>query len=610
MTPVTIGDQKFIKDINKGWIDAKTKLPADKGLVRLLDSLIIDEPILNKLRTKIDKSIEPVSINNQKFVYDTNHGWVDEKTKTTAPPSLQQILNSVVNTTPKNVDMSSVLTSMPLASKAGLQKTKSKAKTKQKPPSATLIANNDNDGYNKPLVKMINVLASVDNILKQRLETAKIIEKDASLNARESQIETNDALPQLEAISPDAKKVNGSAMGLLAVGGIAALLTLPPVQDAFKDIIDGVSNIGSFVTNIAKSINEVFKFLFTSKDPSEDASTNVDAPSSSIQTNQTSKSPQPTPVSKPSFMSSVAGGAATGALIGSVVPRVGVVAGGLVGGVVGAISSVSSRSTSSPSIRNSSAPQAIRSSSTPSSHAIQSSSSQSSNGAIPKNETNDSAAIVRLGRYLQTQGINVSENSAFGNVGKHSNNSRHYSDRALDLNISGSQEAAKFDALKPQLEAAGYSVLWRVKGHETHMHVSVGGPEGGGSGYYQSGASSLGSAMSTAANMSLEAVGKLFGILGSAIIKPGIPRTDLGAVIANAAIKTNAEVATTRTPTPTPPPTRALAPPAPNINRGSSGPTQNVTTTVDRNSVYYYLRRFGYQELSRPENVLNMGSLA
>ena len=84
MTPVTIGDQKFIKDFNKGWIDSKTKQPADKGLIRLLDSLVIDEPVLKKLRTKIDKRIEPISIAGQKFVFDVNQGWVDEKTKTSS----------------------------------------------------------------------------------------------------------------------------------------------------------------------------------------------------------------------------------------------------------------------------------------------------------------------------------------------------------------------------------------------------------------------------------------------------------------------------------------------------------------------------------------------
>lgn len=493
---------------------------------------------------------------------------------------------------------------------------------------------------NKPLVKMINVLASIDSVLKQKLENIKIIERDNSLNAREAQIEAEE--PELVVIQPDAEKVEGSGMGLLAAGGIAALLMLPPVQDAIKEIVDGVVGIGSFVTGIAKSINGAFDFLFGSNAPSE--ATPTDTPTTDTQTPApaatTSNTTTTVPPSQPSTQTSqptqpsIMSSAARGAAVGSMVPIIGPVIGATVGGMVGA-----SRSVSRPSVQATPAPQNLTSSSpqatpsTPMSSAPAATPAPTSTGrttsatpaasattsagsGIPRNDTNDQTAIVRLGRYLQTQGINVSENSAFGSVGEHSRNSRHYSDRAIDLNIvsgrdaDNPQAAARFDALKPQLEAAGYSVLWRTAGHYDHMHVSVGGSEGGGSGYYQTGGSSLGSTMAQAANMSLEAVGKLFGILGSAIIKPGIPRTDLGAVIANAAIETNTNVATARTPAPTPPPSAPRSSPSsPNINRGNSGPVQNVATTTDRNGVYYYLRRFGYQELSRPENVLNAGTV-
>jgi hypothetical protein len=511
-----------------------------------------------------------------------------------------------------------------------------------------VIAANNNEpilakeiAINKPLVRMINVLASIDSVLKQKLENAKIIERNNSLNTRESQIEAEE--PEVEVIKPDAERVDGSGMGLLAAGGIAALLMLPPVQDAIKEIVDGVVGVGNFVTDIVKSINGAFNFLFGGTTSSEEDTTESESsasPTPSPTATNTETAPQATPAStpqsatpepqesRPSIMSSAMRGAAVG---GSIVPGIGHIVGGTIGGITGVFNSISggtsspqaapiatrSLTTSSPQanpVTPASPPSTTSSSNTRSTATPVASSTATSNATgIPRNDTNDSAAIVRLGRYLQTQGINVSEHSAFdSSIGKHATNSRHYRDRALDLNISGGQEAARFDALRPQLEAAGYTVLWRTKGHHSHMHVSVGGPEGGGSGYYQTGASSLGSTMSAAANMSLEAVGKLFGVLGSAIIKPGIPRTDLGAVIANAAIETNAAVATTRTPTPTPPPPvpRISAPSSPNINRGSSGPTQNVPTTADRNSVYYYLRRFGYQELSRPENVLNMGSLA
>jgi hypothetical protein len=97
-------------------------------------------------------------------------------------------------------------------------------------------------------------------------------------------------------------------------------------------------------------------------------------------------------------------------------------------------------------------------------------------GAIPQGD------IVSLGKYLQSQGIRVSEHPAFGGVGRHAPNSAHYSGRAIDLNIGhGIKESAdpvhgkRFDELAKKLEAAGYKVIWRKPGHEGHMHVQVGG---------------------------------------------------------------------------------------------------------------------------------------
>ena len=99
--------------------------------------------------------------------------------------------------------------------------------------------------------------------------------------------------------------------------------------------------------------------------------------------------------------------------------------------------------------------------------------------AIPSND------IVALGKYLQSQGIRVSEHPAFGSVGKHVPGSAHYSGRAIDINMGyGIREAdhpehgPRFDALAKQLRDAGYKVIWRQPGHEGHMHVQVGGGEG------------------------------------------------------------------------------------------------------------------------------------
>lgn len=100
------------------------------------------------------------------------------------------------------------------------------------------------------------------------------------------------------------------------------------------------------------------------------------------------------------------------------------------------------------------------------------------------------AGLVALGRQLQSQGLTISGHSAFNPDGKrttrgHSNNSRHYRDLAIDINAPGGIVEAdhpewgpRFDRLAAELEASGFSVLWRTSGHDNHIHASVGPPEG------------------------------------------------------------------------------------------------------------------------------------
>ena len=595
MTPVTIGDQKFIKDFNRGWIDSKTKQPADKGLIRLLDNLVLDEPVLKKLRTKIDRTVEPVMLNGQKFVYDVNQGWIDEKTKVAVPPSLQITLNNAVG----RPSVPNVGAAMGMAANAGMQQTKAKTPAAQTTGGGTIPLKNVN--INKPIVKMIGALASIDGFLKQRLDNQKMIAKNNLMAARESQIENIDQQPDMQVVQPDAKRVGGSAAGLLALGGLA-LLTLDPVQEAIKSVIGGVVETGKFITNVVSSINDAFKFLFSS------TATIPEAPAPQSQTTPTTQSsadpatPNAQPVipeEKSSLFTNVAAGAATGAVAGAIIPRIGAVAGAVVGGGIAAVRHVTSGGSSAPvtsgGAQSTSTPQATQSASpaaAPNATPASQSSQPTADGQIPKND------IVALGNYLIGKGAerNKMQHSAFGPVGEHSKNSRHYRNMAIDVNFSGPNEAAILDTLEPQLRAAGYNTIWRKPGHETHMHVSVGGPEGGGS--YGDSNTLMGMAADTV-NFGAGKIGELFGMLGSAIIKPGVPRgkEDYSKAITAAATQTNAEAAVAKTPKPVPTPP---IPRPPNINRSDFGATQNPATAADKNSVYYYLRRFGFQELSTP----------
>jgi len=89
-----------------------------------------------------------------------------------------------------------------------------------------------------------------------------------------------------------------------------------------------------------------------------------------------------------------------------------------------------------------------------------------------------SGDIVALGRSLQAQGINVSENPAFGGVNPVHQGRGHYEGRAIDINgPPGMVEAddpvwgPKFDKIAAEARASGYNVLWRVPGHFNHMHI-------------------------------------------------------------------------------------------------------------------------------------------
>lgn len=88
-----------------------------------------------------------------------------------------------------------------------------------------------------------------------------------------------------------------------------------------------------------------------------------------------------------------------------------------------------------------------------------------------------SSSIVSYGHLLQRMGLRVSEHPAFGGVHHVHHGWAHYAGRAIDINVgrgvyeAHSRFAHKFDQVASAARAAGYTVLWRVKGHFNHMHI-------------------------------------------------------------------------------------------------------------------------------------------
>lgn len=254
--PITIGDQTFINDPNKGWIDRKTKLPADKSLIKLLDSLEL-KPVEKKLRVKIDRQVEPVTINGQKFVYDGNAlAWIDEKTKVRAADSLQKTLNSVVKVAAFSETAGEV--EKAYGTIGQIAKTNVKVKTPKLPkdgrvrPSKLTAAKkpvaqktNQSKLINPIIVNMVSILASIDDTIKQQLEQKKQLDRQDAEQSRENEIESNNALANIEKENEHATRIK--AKNALLVGGGGLLL-----MQYFDPIMTLVTDVGEVVYDMAK----------------------------------------------------------------------------------------------------------------------------------------------------------------------------------------------------------------------------------------------------------------------------------------------------------------------------------------------------------------------
>ena len=609
--PVTIGGQTFIKTVD-GWVDKKTKEPADKGLMKLLNSLSTGEPT-KKLRVRIDRNIEPVSIAGTKYVFDSNqHAWIDEKTRMVAPESLQKTLNSVVGV--KKAEEAPTITQA--MGEIGIAATK-QVKTPSAPKTGGgTIPQRVNLKINSPIVAMIEKLATIDGYLKQRLQNQKTISDKSISLIREQAIEQKDAEPvRLQAEgSREEKKTSPGA--IIAAVGLAGLIAaqFDPVKEAFKTVVDYSKSIYGFLGKFVDVMNNGLKSLLNiNTDVPENAVKAIPLPNGGTKLQAESGYGISAPAQSGARYAYKEGSDVgyrieqdekTGQVsINKDVtakityPNVPKAQGG--SSSTPTMSPSSPRSPSAPAVPPATAKPIDNKTATPTSPPGSTQVKQEKKDAeqvsgLPKND------IVALGKQLQTQGIKVSEHPQFGGVGEHSENSRHYRGQAIDLNIVPGRDAdnpaaaAKFDALKPQLEAAGYNVLWRSKGHYDHMHVSVGGPEGASGGEY--GSSSLLQSTGDIVTDGMKSFGGLIKSIGKELVGPRTfvsmetQTQDAAVSIKQAQIKKITATAEAKSP----PVTTDSSPALPNINAGKGNtPVRNPPTQADRSGTLHYLQRQG-----------------
>lgn len=285
--PVTIGNQTFIRDPQLGWIDKKTKIKADQGLVKLLNSLQPETegaPQIpqKKKRIKIDTNIEPVSIGGQSFVFDINSSsWIDAKTKQAAPPSLQKILTETVNKNAvknilgvtQDVEQTFGIMGQIAKGRVALKATgtdgviiqvEPNQKTKRQKGATPVKSSKNINPLNPLLVQMINHLASIDNTIKNMSISSIQANRQASEQADEDKLEGKD---QVDAMIDADKKEHatriskGTAVGAAAVTALLVTGYIDPMARALNQVVDFTYDMGTAVVDMARTLNKFFGFF-------------------------------------------------------------------------------------------------------------------------------------------------------------------------------------------------------------------------------------------------------------------------------------------------------------------------------------------------------------
>lgn len=639
MSSVTIGDQKFVRS-SGGWVDAKTKQPADKGLLKLLDSMVVEEVETKKLRVNIDRRVEPIAIGAQKYIYDINSGWIDEKTKIPAPRSLQLTLSNASprfgkNDSP-NIDLSA---GFGMAAKAGLQKTRQRpAPTKG---GGTLVTTK-NVTINKPLIAMINQLSSIDSYLKQQLKNKQIVAAKNIAQAKESSIENKIQENEIEQQpTPDATK---EPSNLAMIGGLAAVAALlatqfDPIKDALAEVVDFGMSVGGFVSDIAKTLNSGFSWLLGSKNKRDINELSL--------TSTTSKSaPQPAQQSQggqapPSIPTESVGAAPTlGMPIGALTPSIkNTTQTTAPAPVTKAISSPTTTpsapamstpsSTATPVVPKAAATMPSGQGATSGGQATRTTAPQVSpggggkmtqnigklfklGGGVTGNSKNlqnwdpkfESSVVSMLQEYVaagnappvMTSGYRYPGDQAKISTGYSKakpGTSRHERGLAVDFN------SADVNRMKSMGLLAKYGLSQPMPGKDP-VHIQQSGAAIGGTDPIYSATGEDGGVVADLAGPIISAITdtfelgkKLFGKAGAALIGAQNYENMAPLVKAGAIAKTNAMV-DSRTPTPPLPTTAPLS--LPNINPNKSSPViESPATSNDMSSINYYLVRFGFK---------------
>ena len=536
--PITIGGQRFIKTAD-GWVDQKSKTRAPEGLLKLLNSLQVENSSEGKKkRVRIDTSRPVVKLGKTEYVWDLNSDvWIDKKTKDAVNPAFSKLIEAayqgiIQGVTPeeqsydKSKAASSVVNNMGSTGQAAKQKVRTSTGGGRLP-APNIKINSPGIKINSPIVQMIEKLATVDGYLKQRLDNQKKIANRNLVATKEAAIESKsgDASPVEPVSENDAEKSDATGIGVaLLVGGLIAA-QFEPVQEAFKSLASGIKSVFNFVRDVASVVSDGLDF-FTGSSSASDSKVETSTAAPNITQGNTPSSPKTAPQAKLSVPSEANEAVPSAITPSSVAPTTPAIAPNFSstqptmapsssnsssrvnassaapnnsGSRAAAPSSTRSNATPAPMVSSSNAAPSKVSTPTPTPNATPSSAAPATPNATPDGSNYDGLRLksqeaisggqaasktIEFAKIVQAQIPELTRFTAFSDSYHKGRTSKHNEGLAFDFTIKDpSQSTAVADRVKAAADANGYKVkiLDEYKNASAgatggHIHVTVVGP--------------------------------------------------------------------------------------------------------------------------------------
>lgn len=586
---VTIAGSTYIYDDEKGWIDKKSKRQVPPELLSLIEN-VTNKKNAPTIKVERNYDIEPVTIAGTKYIFDTKKRyWILEKGKQKAPDEVQKLLSRFVSQGALDKLDEESLPSKIFTPKRAMENAEGVQAKKEKKPKAVVT--------HSIIIEMVEKLASINQTIIDDLERKYATDTKKIAQDRENTVEGGVGKDGVRVLSSKDQKPDSMVKTAMFLGVVGLVAThLDEITEVITDIAGWLGKANTFFSDLSDIASGDFSSLGTIREmtPEEQAEQDRlftwdgfseragemwdDITSGDIFTiRREDEEGDATPEPRPSAPEPEA--------------------------------TPTSRPT--PTVSARAAPTNPGSPRSGGQSRTDRTEDRTNVGGIPRGD------IRGLARWLQGQGL-----SASLDLGRADRGSAHASGDAIDINAPGgiveansAEWGRKFDQLADQLTAAGYNVLWRVRGHYNHIHVQTGTRgvrpgsfwRGGGNVGRDNLSSTGGGSEGTAAPLRETEDGSFRALINLLTLSGGDRTASYAGSMTEITEKNNNNIADLAVKKYADMVDRTVEEEddsvplqLPNLNARRGGTIETPSSSSDRNVVNDYLVYFGYEAISRP----------